>query len=115
MKVAENTEKINTNANSIANLKNDLAYFSNELSLMKSKGYQSSSINSSNNNSDIIVIEDELTDKNSLYTYAYEKYNNGDFTESRKKFNEFLSLYPNDDLSDNALYWIGETYYAEKN
>ena len=33
--------------------------------------------------------------------------------EARSLFERFLSLYPNTDLSDNALFWLGETYYVE--
>ncbi|MCP3901042.1 MAG: tol-pal system protein YbgF [Desulfobacteraceae bacterium] len=36
-----------------------------------------------------------------------EEYNN-----AIKLFSEFLERYPHNDLADNALYWIGECYYA---
>ena len=29
-------------------------------------------------------------------------------------FKKFINLFPNHDLADNAQYWIGEAYYAEK-
>ncbi len=35
--------------------------------------------------------------------------------QARPMFQEFLKKYPKHDLVPNALYWMGETYYAEKN
>ena len=35
-----------------------------------------------------------------------------DYDEGLKVLRQFLSLYPNHRLSDNAQYWIGEIYYA---
>lgn len=33
---------------------------------------------------------------------------------ARKAFNSFLAKYPASDLTPNAVYWLGETYYTEK-
>jgi tol-pal system protein YbgF len=49
-----------------------------------------------------------------LYKNAYETYQKGDYEGSRRKFEAFLKQYPNTELSDNAQFWIGETYYAKK-
>jgi len=38
-----------------------------------------------------------------------------DFTAGRELMEAFLKRYPENDLAVNAAYWIGETYYAEKN
>ncbi len=35
-----------------------------------------------------------------------------EFDNAIKLFTEFLERYPHNDLADNALYWIGECYYA---
>jgi len=37
------------------------------------------------------------------------------FAEGRELMELFLKRYPKDDLAVNAAYWVGETYYAEKN
>lgn len=37
------------------------------------------------------------------------------FAAGRELMETFLKRYPNDPLAVNAAYWIGETYYAEKN
>ncbi len=49
-----------------------------------------------------------------LYKDAYETYQKGDFEGARRKFEAFLKQYPNTELSDNAQFWIGETYYGKK-
>jgi tol-pal system protein YbgF len=49
-----------------------------------------------------------------LYRDAYETFYKGDLEGSRRKFEVFLKQYPNTELSDNAQFWIGETYYLKK-
>ena len=49
-----------------------------------------------------------------LYKNAYETYQKGDYEGARRKFEAFLKQYPNTELSDNAQFWIGETYYGKK-
>jgi len=49
-----------------------------------------------------------------LYKDAYETYQKGDYDGARRKFEAFLKQYPNTELSDNAQFWIGETYYGKK-
>jgi tol-pal system protein YbgF len=47
-----------------------------------------------------------------LYSSAYEDYLRGNFDLAIQGFREYASRYPTTDLADNALYWIGETYFA---
>ncbi len=49
----------------------------------------------------------------SLYDDAYHSFTQGDFQTARKKFKHFLKRYPKSIYSDNATFWIGETYYAQ--
>jgi tol-pal system protein YbgF len=49
-----------------------------------------------------------------LYKDAYETFYRGDLEGARRKFEAFLRQYPNTELSDNAQFWIGETYYLKK-
>jgi len=49
-----------------------------------------------------------------LYKEAYEIFHRGDLEGARRKFEAFLKQYPNTELSDNAQFWIGETYYLKK-
>ena len=54
------------------------------------------------------------TTAGNLYKDAYETFQKGDLDGSRRKFEAFLKTYPNMELSDNAQFWIGETYFLKK-
>lgn len=49
------------------------------------------------------------------YMEAYKTFKENKFTEARKKFVALLKDYPENEYSDNAQFWIGESYYKEKN
>ena len=49
-----------------------------------------------------------------LYKNAKQTYARKDFTAAREKFRAFLAVYPKGELSDNAQFWIGESFYSEK-
>jgi tol-pal system protein YbgF len=49
-----------------------------------------------------------------LYRDAYETFHKGNLEGARRKFEAFLKQYPNTELSNNAQFWIGETYYQKK-
>lgn len=49
-----------------------------------------------------------------LYTDALRAVSANRNDEGRKKFNDFLSKYPNSSKSPEALYWIGESYMGDK-
>lgn len=38
----------------------------------------------------------------------------GNYEEAGQAFQEFLQLYPQQELAGNAAYWLGESYYARK-
>jgi tol-pal system protein YbgF len=50
----------------------------------------------------------------SLYKDAYEAFQKGDLDGARRKLEAFLKQYPNTELSDNAQFWIGETFYQKR-
>jgi tol-pal system protein YbgF len=54
------------------------------------------------------------TTAGNLYKDAYETFQRGDLDGGRRKFEAFLKQYPNMELSDNAQFWIGETYFLKK-
>lgn len=122
-RISTNEEKINENANAISQVRGDMAYVTNELTIMKKRLEESPSKmdygrddftkkpTERESDNQIIILED-FTDKTSLYSYAYELFKAGKLFESKAKFEEFLALYPNDELSDNAMYWIAEVYYT---
>jgi tol-pal system protein YbgF len=48
------------------------------------------------------------------YRDAYLDITAGKYELARMGFEEFLKNFPNSELSDNAQYWIGESYYAKE-
>ncbi len=56
----------------------------------------------------------QYADKKAHYDAAYALFINAKYSEAREKFELFLKTYPQNELSDNAQFWIGETYYREK-
>ena len=49
------------------------------------------------------------------YEQAYGLVSNANYVEAEIGFLEFLEQYPEDALSGNAQYWLGQTYYARGN
>ncbi len=49
-----------------------------------------------------------------VYKQATADYQRGRFDLARQGFQEYLETYPKTDLSDDAAYWIGECYAAQK-
>ncbi len=47
-----------------------------------------------------------------IYESAYVSYVKGSYKEAIDGFKSFLKINPESPLSDNALYWIGESYNA---
>jgi tol-pal system protein YbgF len=47
-----------------------------------------------------------------IYESAYLNYVKGNYAEAIKGFENYLSVAPDSPLSDNALYWIGESHAA---
>ena len=46
------------------------------------------------------------------YNYAFSLLRKADYDGAEVAFNEFITLHPDSDLSGNAYYWLGETYYV---
>lgn len=47
-----------------------------------------------------------------IYDAGVELIRTGKYQEAQKKFEEFLTVAPQDALAGNAKYWLGESYYA---
>lgn len=56
----------------------------------------------------------ESKDKVSLYEEAYDAFKDKKYKKAREKFEVFIKEFPQDELADNAQFWIAETYYGEK-
>ncbi len=49
------------------------------------------------------------------YMKAFNTFKENNYSEARDKFQSILDNYPENAYSDNARFWIGESYYKEKN
>ena len=54
------------------------------------------------------------TDPKTAYDACYKLFKNGQYAKARGEFQKFLKQHPNTTYSDNALFWIGETWYIEE-
>lgn len=50
----------------------------------------------------------------SQYDFAFSLLKQGNYDQAGQAFQEFLELYPQQELAGNAAYWLGESYYARK-
>ncbi|MBA2127070.1 tol-pal system protein YbgF [Hyphomicrobium methylovorum] len=55
---------------------------------------------------------DGINDPKQLYETAYGYLLQRDYGAAETSFTEFLSKFPNDSLSGNAQYWLGETHFV---
>ena len=54
-------------------------------------------------------------DAKSAYDAAFAALKDGRYAESARGFQAFIAQYPNDELTPNAYYWLGESYYVTQN
>jgi len=50
-----------------------------------------------------------------IYKRAQDLFLSGRYDEARARFSGLIAEYPDSSLADNAFFWSGEAYYAEKN
>ena len=55
-----------------------------------------------------------LKSPSEIYSYAYDMLVRENFIEAEKSFKAFIGEHPDDPLTSNAYYWLGETYYVQK-
>jgi tol-pal system protein YbgF len=53
-------------------------------------------------------------DKGAMFDNAFRKLQGGQAAEARQMFRAYIQTFPGDDRSDNAQYFIGESFYKEK-
>jgi tol-pal system protein YbgF len=61
-----------------------------------------------------IAKKQAASDAQGLYDGALQLFRSGQYEAARDQFASYLQLYPKTDLADNAQFWLGECYYAEK-
>lgn len=50
-----------------------------------------------------------------IYMAGYQAFREGKTAQAREDFSSIINNYPENEYSDNARFWIGETYYKEGN
>jgi tol-pal system protein YbgF len=55
-----------------------------------------------------------VKEPNPFYQEAMEIFRSGDYELAAPLFEDFVEAFPENDLSDNALYWAGECKYTKK-
>ena len=56
-----------------------------------------------------------VVDEKSVYDEAFAALRDGRYAESARRFQAFREQFPDGELADNALYWLGESYYVTQN
>jgi tol-pal system protein YbgF len=59
-------------------------------------------------------VSDTASDQEKEYKAAYELFKSGQYAKAMIAFSSFIDKYPSAALTDNAIYWIGESYYQQK-
>jgi len=59
------------------------------------------------------VTADGISTPEELYRSAYEDYMRGNYDLASQGFRDYMVKWPDTELTDNALYWIGECYDAQ--
>jgi tol-pal system protein YbgF len=54
-------------------------------------------------------------DEKATYDQAFSALKDGRYAESARRFQSFIEQYPNSELTPNAYYWLGESYYVTQN
>jgi tol-pal system protein YbgF len=54
-------------------------------------------------------------DPKAAYDAAFSALKDGRYAESARRFQAFIEQHPSDDLTPNAYYWLGESYYVTQN
>ena len=49
-----------------------------------------------------------------MYHAAFLRLKSGQYEQALEGFQKFLKLYPEDELTDNAQYWVGEVHYVQR-
>jgi tol-pal system protein YbgF len=63
---------------------------------------------------DVIDNKPKLSSYQEDYDSAFAHLRAGRFLESARAFEDFIQSYPQNELTDNAYYWLGESYYVKR-
>jgi len=76
---------------------------------------QDKTLSQKNSPPSVLPVKNDVTGAESaveiLYNSAYKDFTLGNYKQAREKFGVFLKKHPKTIYSDNARFWIGETYF----
>lgn len=119
-KIKTNSEDTKLNSEALLTLKADIKFLESKTN-ERFKQFEASNkannpeniqnkVQSGNAESSKVYIDDDITDKTTLYNLALELFKSSRYEESLNKFRSFVVRFPEDSLADNSLYWMGEIY-----
>jgi tol-pal system protein YbgF len=109
----QNRERLNLSLQfikeEINELKNKITKINDGLLMLSRKDIQNSGELDTEEGTDTLLQSPE-----NIYYTSYSDYLKKNYDLAIKGFTQFIRLFPQNGLSDNSLYWIGECYYAQK-
>ncbi len=109
--LSQNREQFQT---SLQILKEELNQIKNNLSELLSQRLPASKEAAASDTSSSTEGFSSANDPSTFYYAAYSDYIKENYNLAIEGFRQFVKKYPESTLADNALYWIGECYYAQK-
>ncbi|MEM7616842.1 MAG: tol-pal system protein YbgF [Pseudomonadota bacterium] len=109
-----NQERINNNSNATINDINKNQDKLNNLANDNALGEKENAVQVNNNaeaEKNILAINTPVY----LYNKAYAELSAKNYSDAQKIFEEFIKTYPNNTLTANAYYWLGEIYFSYEN
>ncbi|MEK7728333.1 MAG: tol-pal system protein YbgF [candidate division KSB1 bacterium] len=99
--------------NRVSNMPNKLRMVSERSTPPPAAANEEPAANTQTNN-EPVADKNALAEMGKLYDASYQDLTQGKFELARQGFAEFLRRYPESALADNAQYWIGESYYSQR-
>ena len=107
-------ESENINAPVITNEGDDVAGEIATQTVEVDENYNESALTTDAIITDTMIAEPRLSSYQDDYDIAFAHLRAGRFLESARAFEDFIQQYPNNELTDNAYYWLGESYYVKR-
>ena len=97
--------QMEVNTREIDNLQAEISALKLELNHLKDNNVQAAT--------DAATAQQNAASEKPEYEAARDEYYNGNFGQAIKKLDTFVQKYPNSVYAGNAIYWKGESYYAQ--
>lgn len=104
---------VDNHERSLKNIENGLV---NARGIKSKKAEQQGSVDAAENShtNSVLKITSAQDSPDIIYKKALASYKDKNYAKGISLFNSVVKNYPDHDLADNALYWVGECLYAQK-